>query len=41
LVNGYKPPIWYSGNDSLSGGTHVAGDTKVTDADEKSTVGFP
>jgi hypothetical protein len=22
-------------------GTHVAGDTKLTDADQKSTVGFP
>jgi Tol biopolymer transport system component len=30
-----------SGNDSLSGGTHAAGDTKLTDADEKSIVGFP
>jgi WD40-like Beta Propeller Repeat/RTX calcium-binding nonapeptide repeat (4 copies) len=30
-----------SGNDSLSGGTHAAGDTKLTDADEKSIIGFP
>jgi dipeptidyl aminopeptidase/acylaminoacyl peptidase len=30
-----------SGNDSLSGGTHATGDTKLTDADEKSIVGFP
>jgi Tol biopolymer transport system component len=30
-----------SGNDSLDGGTHVAGDKKVTDATEKSIVGFP
>jgi Tol biopolymer transport system component len=30
-----------SGNDSLSGGTHVAGDTKLTDRAEKSIVGFP
>jgi Ca2+-binding RTX toxin-like protein len=30
-----------SGNDSLDGGTHVNGDTAVTDATEKSIVGFP
>jgi hypothetical protein len=30
-----------SGNDSLSGGTHAAGDTKLTDAAEKSIIGFP
>ena len=30
-----------SGNDSLDGGTHVSGDTAVTDATEKSKVGFP
>jgi TolB protein len=30
-----------SGNDSLSGGKHVGGDTKLTDATEKSIVGFP
>jgi Ca2+-binding RTX toxin-like protein len=30
-----------SANDSLSGGTHVAGDKKVTDATEKTVVGFP
>jgi dipeptidyl aminopeptidase/acylaminoacyl peptidase len=30
-----------SGNDSLSGGTHVNGDKKVTDTTEKSIVGFP
>jgi Ca2+-binding RTX toxin-like protein len=30
-----------SGNDLLDGGTHVAGDKKVTDATEKSIVGFP
>ena len=30
-----------SGNDSLDGGTHVNGDTAVTDATEKSVVGFP
>jgi hypothetical protein len=30
-----------SGNDLLSGGTHVAGDKKVTDPTEKSIVGFP
>lgn len=30
-----------NGNDSLSGGKHVAGDTKVTNATEKSIVGFP
>ena len=29
------------GNDSLDGGAHVAGDTAVTDATEKSVVGFP
>jgi Tol biopolymer transport system component len=29
------------GNDSLSGGTHVAGDKKFTDATEKSIIGFP
>jgi hypothetical protein len=30
-----------SGNDSLDGGAHVNGDTAVTDATEKSIVGFP
>ena len=30
-----------SGNDSLDGGTHVNGDTAITDATEKSKVGFP
>ena len=30
-----------SGNDSLDGGAHVAGDTSTTDATEKSIVGFP
>ena len=30
-----------SGNDSLDGGAHVAGDKKVTDSTEKSIVGFP
>lgn len=29
------------GNDTLYGGTHVSGDKKVTDATEKSIVGFP
>jgi Tol biopolymer transport system component len=30
-----------SGNDALDGGTHVAGDKKVTDSTEKSIVGIP
>jgi hypothetical protein len=30
-----------SANDSLSGGGHVGGDTKLTDATEKSIVGYP
>jgi hypothetical protein len=30
-----------SGNDSLDGGAHVNGDTAVTDATERSIVGFP
>jgi Tol biopolymer transport system component len=30
-----------SANDSLSGGAHVNGDTKATDATEKAIVGFP
>jgi Ca2+-binding RTX toxin-like protein len=30
-----------SANDSLSGGAHVNGDKRVTDATEKSIVGFP
>jgi hypothetical protein len=30
-----------SGNDSLDGGAHMNGDTAVTDATEKSIVGFP
>ena len=30
-----------SGNDALDGGAHVVGDTKTTDATEKSVVGFP
>jgi hypothetical protein len=30
-----------SGNDSLSGGTHVESDTKLTDEAERSIVGFP
>jgi glucose/arabinose dehydrogenase/PKD repeat protein len=30
-----------SGNDSLDGGAHVNGDTAVTDATEKSIIGFP
>jgi glucose/arabinose dehydrogenase len=30
-----------SGNDSLDGGAHVNGDTAVTDASEKSVIGFP
>ena len=30
-----------SGNDSLDGGTHVNGDTAITDPTEKSVVGFP
>jgi hypothetical protein len=29
------------GNDLLSGGSHVNEDTKVTDAAERSIVGFP
>jgi hypothetical protein len=30
-----------SANDALDGGTHVAGDKKVTDSTEKSIVGIP
>jgi glucose/arabinose dehydrogenase/Ca2+-binding RTX toxin-like protein len=30
-----------SGNDSLDGGPHIQGDTALTDATEKSIVGFP
>lgn len=30
-----------SGNDSLDGGPHINGDTAITDATEKSIVGFP
>ena len=30
-----------SGNDSLDGGAHVNGDTKITDATEKTIMGFP
>ena len=30
-----------SANDALDGGTHVAGDKKVTDPTEKSIVGIP
>jgi hypothetical protein len=30
-----------SGNDSLDDGPHVNGDTAITDATEKSIVGFP
>jgi len=30
-----------SGNDALDGGTHVAGDKKVTDPTEKPIVGIP
>jgi glucose/arabinose dehydrogenase/Ca2+-binding RTX toxin-like protein len=30
-----------SGNDTLDGGPHVIGDTAITDATEKSIVGFP
>ena len=29
------------GNDSLDGGVHIRGDRKVSDATEKSLVGFP
>jgi hypothetical protein len=30
-----------AGNDSLDGGLHVSGDTAITDATEKSIIGFP
>lgn len=33
--------VTISANDALDGGTHVAGDKKVTDSTEKSIVGIP